>query len=149
MWRLGRRVAHTRLRAPPPPATPYRTQCSSVTAVEGAVPPGVTAIRNRGDAIKAANALWAAAKTGRVFAVDTEVANIDLSTQGPVGNGDVICASVHGGGDVDFGSGPNLWVDNWGDAAGVLQEFKDVLQSHDVKKVGLFPLREKIGYVRC
>jgi hypothetical protein len=34
-----------------------------------------------------------------------QVADIDLKSVGPVGNGKVICLSVYGGPDVDFGTG--------------------------------------------
>ena len=61
--------------------------------------------------------------SARVWAADTEVAYIDVKTQGPVGNGRVICLSLYGGPDVDFGDGPGsaVWVDNFGAAEGVLQ----------------------------
>jgi DNA polymerase I-like protein with 3'-5' exonuclease and polymerase domains len=73
-----------------------------------------------------------------VWACDTEVADIDLSLQGPVGNGRVTCVSIyskcfHG----DFGDGPGcaLWIDNLGDAEGVLQEFKAWFEDDTVRKV--------------
>lgn len=53
---------------------------------------------------------------GRMFACDTEVADIDVKKQSPCGNGTVVCASIYAGPDVDFGSGPRLFVDNWGEA---------------------------------
>jgi hypothetical protein len=34
-----------------------------------------------------------------------QVADLDLKAQGPVGNGRVICISIYGGPDVDFGHG--------------------------------------------
>lgn len=66
---------------------------------------------------------------------DTEVRDIDLDTQSPVGHGVVICASVYSGPNVDYGNGPRLWIDNMDGAEGVLQQFKDVLQDHTLKKV--------------
>jgi DNA polymerase-1 len=60
---------------------------------------------------------------------------IDLTSQGPVGNGVVTCASVYCGPDVDFGSGPCLWVDNLDSAEGVLDVFKDYFESTAVRKV--------------
>lgn len=55
---------------------------------------------------------------GRIFACDTEVMNIDLSSESPCGHGDVICFSIYCGDDADFtaGNGPScqkshLWVD--------------------------------------
>jgi hypothetical protein len=101
-----------------------------------AAPPGVTAVRSK-EAAQHAVRVWieAAGQGNRVFAVDTEVASIDLTSESPVGHGTVICASVYGGPDVDFGSGPKLWIDNHGDAEGILQEFKGVLESHEIRKV--------------
>eukprot|EP01036_Dinobryon_divergens_P031325 gene31325-40700_t len=66
-----------------------------------------------------------------VFACDTEVADIDLKTQGPVGNGKVICISVYAGEDFDFGFGKGhaLW------AEGVLAEFKEWFENPNYKKV--------------
>ncbi len=73
----------------------------------------------------------------RYWACDTEVADIDVKSQGPVGNGRVTCMSLFGGPDVDFGEGPRnvLWIDNYGDCAGLLQHFKDWLQDPSYKKV--------------
>ena len=73
----------------------------------------------------------------RYWACDTEVADIDVKTQGPVGNGYVICLSIYGGPDVDFGDGPGaaLWIDNHGEAEGVLQEFKGWLEDESILKV--------------
>lgn len=45
-------------------------------------------------------------------ACDTEVADIDLDSQSPVGHGVVTCASVYSGPHANFGSGPKLWIDN-------------------------------------
>lgn len=72
-----------------------------------------------------------------VWACDTEVADIDLKTQGPVGNGKVTCVSVYGGTEVDFGDGPGgtLWVENIGAAAGVLQELRGFFEDPAAKKV--------------
>ena len=38
-----------------------------------------------------------------VWACDTEVADIELKVEGPVGNGKATCVSIYGGPDVDFG----------------------------------------------
>jgi DNA polymerase-1 len=74
-----------------------------------------------------------------IWACDTEVADIDVKTQGPVGNGKVICISIYGGPDFDFqmgeGKGSALWVDNIGDATGVLNEFKIFFESEKYKKI--------------
>lgn len=69
-----------------------------------------------------------------VHAVDTEVSEIDVKVQSPVGNGKVICASIFSGPDVDYGTGPRLWIDNLDAAEGVLLEFKGVLEDRSVLK---------------
>lgn len=70
------------------------------------------------------------------WACDTEVADIDLKNVGPVGNGRVVCFSVYGGPDVDFGSGPDkaLWVENLGKSEGVLEEFRSFFEDEGLKK---------------
>ncbi|KAA0167896.1 hypothetical protein FNF31_00224 [Cafeteria roenbergensis] len=65
---------------------------------------------------------------------DTEVSHIDVKTQGPVGNGRVICASFYCGPEYDFGAGPRVWVDNLGEAEGVLNVFADFLKDPTKKK---------------
>jgi len=73
-----------------------------------------------------------------IWACDTEVADIDLKTQGPVGNGKVTCVSIFGGPEVDFGEGPGtaVWVENiGGEAEGLLQLFKPWFESNKFKKV--------------
>jgi hypothetical protein len=71
-----------------------------------------------------------------VWACDTEVADIDLKKVGPVGNGTVICASIYGGDDVDFGDGnTTLWIKNDGSSEGVLQYFKDWFENDYYQKV--------------
>jgi len=50
--------------------------------------------------------------TGTTSLLLCQVINIDIKGQSPVGNGTVICASVYCGPDVDFGTGPTLWIDN-------------------------------------
>lgn len=66
---------------------------------------------------------------------DTEVSEIDVTTQSPVGNGKVICASFYSGPDIDFGTGPRVWVDNMGDAEGTLAVFKAFLEDPSRNKV--------------
>jgi hypothetical protein len=71
------------------------------------------------------------------WACDTEVANIDVKTQGPVGNGNVICVSIYGGPTVDFGAGPGsvLWIENMNQSTNLLQEFKPWFEDSRFKKV--------------
>lgn len=63
-----------------------------------------------------------------MHAWDTETIDIDPKLETPVGNGKIICASAFAGPDIDFGNGPWLFIDNYADAKGVLQEFKEYLE---------------------
>ena len=51
--------------------------------------------------------------------------NIDVKTQGPVGNGQVTCVSMYGGPDIEFpmGKGFAIWIENIGQAKGLLKEY--------------------------
>ncbi len=71
----------------------------------------------------------------RIHAWDTETINIDAKEQSPVGNGKIICATVFVGPDIDFGSGPRLFIDNYADADGIIMEFKDYLEDPRYLKV--------------
>eukprot|EP01041_Mallomonas_annulata_P002582 gene2582-5051_t len=75
-----------------------------------------------------------------IWACDTEVDKIDIKTQGPVGNGEVTCVSIYGGPSIDFGLGEGpgsaLWIENIGDAQGLLKEvFQDWFADERYKKV--------------
>lgn len=82
------------------------------------------------DTLKTANVVWAC---------DTEVADIDVKTVGPVGNGRVTCVSIYGGPSIDFGFGEGpgsaLWVDNLGDDSLLREEFKEWFENNNYKKV--------------
>lgn len=71
-----------------------------------------------------------------MHAVDTEVVDLDLEEQSPVGHGRIICASLYSGPNVDYGSGPRVWVDcNGENGAAVLAAFKPALEDPTVRKV--------------
>jgi hypothetical protein len=95
----------------------------------------VISILNREDAKRALEVLYK--RSDVYWGCDTEVANIDVKTQGPIGNGNVICMSIYGGPTVDFGNGPGsvLWIENLNQSAGLLQEFKPWLEDSRYKKV--------------
>jgi hypothetical protein len=42
----------------------------------------------------------------------SQVADIDVKSRSPVGQGRVICASIYSGPNIDYGSGPCVWIDN-------------------------------------
>ena len=78
------------------------------------------------------------ANKDKVWGCDTEVADINVKTEGPVGNGKVVCVSIYGGPHVDFGDGPGsaLWIENiGGEAEGILQIFKAWFEDDEYMKV--------------
>ena len=70
-----------------------------------------------------------------IHACDTEVADIDIKSEGPVGNGYVTCLSIYSGPSLDFGNGPRIWVDNLDSATGTLDYMKEFLESKSIKKI--------------
>lgn len=88
-------------------------------------PPHVLVVNTLAGAQAAAARLLSPELRGRVFACDTEVSAIDVTSQSPCCHGDLICFSIHCGPDVDFGGGASpsvqstLWVDTYldGDAS--------------------------------
>jgi len=98
---------------------------------------GVTIVRTVAQA-RAVIALVAKLPRSTVHAWDTEVVDIDLDTQSPVGHGRVICASFFSGPDVDYGAGPRVWIDALpgpGEGGEVLRAFKPLLEDEGVRKV--------------
>lgn len=71
------------------------------------------------------------------WACDTEVMDIDVKTQGPVGNGKVTCVSIYGGPEVQFrqGKGYAIWIENIGYADGLLQYFKEWFENTKYLKI--------------
>jgi len=101
---------------------------------------GVTIIRTKADALIALQALMNAPLETTFHACDTEVMDIDLSKEGPVGNGYVTCLSIYSGPHFDYGVpnstvGSALWIDNLDDSFGILEVFKPFLESPVHKKV--------------
>ncbi|KAG8046620.1 hypothetical protein GUJ93_ZPchr0008g11438 [Zizania palustris] len=74
-----------------------------------------------------------------IHACDTEVANIDVKEETPVGHGEVICFSIYSGnsdGQVDFGNGKTcIWVDVLDGGRDVLMEFATFFEDSSIKKV--------------
>ena len=99
------------------------------------VPAGVTLVK---DALSAAHVVEVLRAQGPacVHAVDTEVVDLDLEEQSPVGHGRIICASLYSGPTVDYGSGPRVWIDCTGeDGSAALAAFKPALEDPAVRKV--------------
>lgn len=95
----------------------------------------ITVVRTAADAQRALAVLRQHPKA--VWACDTEVDELDVKSQSPVGNGRVICASVYGGESVNFGGGNGgvLWIENAGESRGVLSEFRDWFEDEGARKV--------------
>ena len=62
------------------------------------------------------------------MAWDTETINLEVKETSPVGNGDIICASLFAGPDIDFGNGARVFIDNYADAKDVIMVFKEYLE---------------------
>ncbi|PRP82180.1 hypothetical protein PROFUN_10451 [Planoprotostelium fungivorum] len=100
--------------------------------VERCTPSGVTVVRTREKAREVVAQLMT--YRDKTHAIDTEVVDIDLEFS-PVGQGKIICISIYCGPNVDFGNGPKIWVDNFGECEGVLDEFKPYLEDETIPKV--------------
>ncbi|EFA79328.1 mitochondrial DNA polymerase A [Heterostelium album PN500] len=69
-------------------------------------------------------------------ACDTEVVDLDLKKQSPIGHGRIICFSVYCGPDIDFGTGSRLWVDTMGEQGNeILEVFRPYFESESIYKV--------------
>jgi DNA polymerase-1 len=98
-------------------------------------PMRITKVSTEQDARRVLEILNSEKVRSRYHACDTEVMDIDVRKQSPVGNGIVTCATVFVGDDVDFGDGPNLWIDNLDAAEGILMLFQDYFEDENIKKV--------------
>ncbi|KAL5214039.1 hypothetical protein ABZP36_003191 [Zizania latifolia] len=74
-----------------------------------------------------------------IHACDTEVANIDVKQETPVGHGEVICFSIYSGNsdaEADFGNGKTcIWVDVLDGGRDVLMEFAPFFEDPSIRKV--------------
>ncbi|KAK3141378.1 hypothetical protein QOZ80_4BG0333170 [Eleusine coracana subsp. coracana] len=74
-----------------------------------------------------------------IHACDTEVSNIDVKQETPVGHGDVICFSIYSGSsgaEADFGNGKTcIWVDVLDRGRDVLMEFAPFFEDPSIRKV--------------
>lgn len=95
--------------------------------------PGVTIIRTVADAKRAIKILYEF--RDRVHAWDTETVDLEVKEESPVLNGKVICLQAFLGMDVPFWNGPRLFVDNFCDAEGIIQEFSEYFADPSVKKI--------------
>lgn len=59
---------------------------------------------------------------------------MDPKKEAPVGHGRIICASMFVGPEFDFGNGPKLFIDNFGENAGLIDIFKPYFEDSTYKK---------------
>lgn len=95
--------------------------------------PGITIVRNKDQAKRVIEILNQ--NSNRIHAWDTETIGFDVKEQSPVGNGSIICATAFIGPEVNFGTGSKLFIDNYADSLGVIDEFKDYFENPDIYKV--------------
>lgn len=73
-------------------------------------PPGVTIVRDVETAKQVVSELRQLSGPNYFHACDTEVMDLDLNIEGPVGHGKCTCVSIYVGPDLDFGNGPRIWI---------------------------------------
>lgn len=96
-------------------------------------PSGITMVSTKSEALSIVEKLYK--YPDRVHAWDTETINVNIKEESPVGNGFCICASAFIGPEVDFGSGPKLFINNYKESEGVLNIFKDYFEDPNIFKV--------------
>lgn len=96
-------------------------------------PEGVTIVRDKETAKNVIKQLLSL--TDRYHACDTEIINSDLKKSVYLVKPKVICASIYCGPDINFGSGPKIWIDNLDECEGVLDMFKEYFENENIKKV--------------
>jgi hypothetical protein len=52
---------------------------------------------------------------------------LDIKNETPVGKGRIIAASFFAGPHYNFGTGPRVFIDNFGENAGLINYFKEYL----------------------
>lgn len=65
----------------------------------------------------------------KIVACDTETIDLDPKKEAPVGNGRIICASIFAGPEFNFGNGPKLFIDNFGENSGLIDVLKPFWES--------------------
>ena len=115
-------------------------------------PPDVFIVNTLEAAKRVAARLASSEFTGRIFACDTEVMDIDVTKHSPCCHGRVLCFSVYCGPDVDFSGEPTspgtplrsmLWVDTYLDgdeakqeeAGAIIEAFRPFFEASDLHKV--------------
>lgn len=120
---------HASSRPSVPPRYPHQLSHTPLSL------PDVTVVRDRRSAARVVAQLMRL-PSDVLVAWDTETTAVNPAKESPVGKGRVICATAYAGPEVDFGSGPRLFVDCLDGESGerLLQVFKHYFES-DSKKV--------------
>lgn len=98
---------------------------------------GTTVVRTREEAQEVLKVLEELRGPERYHAIDTEVRGWEPALS-PYGHGEIICFSIYCGDDVNFGSGPRLWVDNLnedGTLRDLVECFREYLEDEGIQKV--------------
>jgi DNA polymerase-1 len=95
--------------------------------------PSVTIVRDIQHAKRCVEILKNAGN--RFHAWDTETVGIDPKLNSPVTHGKIICFSCFAGPDLDFGNGPRLFIDNYGECENIVNEFKEYFENPQYLKV--------------
>lgn len=130
------------------------SQEAAIAAAYVNEPPPDVHVVNTLAAAQAAAARLLSFPAGTVFACDTEVMDIDVTSHSPCCHGRVICFSVYAGPTVHWGQQQEeaeqgaplrtmLWVDTWldgdearaGEAAAIIETFRPFWESEQLKKV--------------
>ena len=68
----------------------------------------------------------------------SQVSDINIKKESPVGHGNVICFSIYCGPDADFGNGKNcIWVDVLDTQSEIWLAFKDYFEDSTIRKVSV------------
>ena len=94
--------------------------------------PGVTIIRDEASARRALEIIKGL--RDRVHAWDTETIDLEVKEESPVGKGKIMCFTGFFGPDVDFGTGPRLFIDNMTSPVDLVQVFKEYFEDETYLK---------------
>ncbi|GAQ90985.1 DNA polymerase I superfamily [Klebsormidium nitens] len=124
--------------APPPEPLPVPTEAEAKAAVAAALAARDEAVLLVSDLAEAERVaeLALTSHRARVFACDTEVMEIDVKKESPVGHGMMTCFTFYAGPDVDWGAGNScVFVDLLGGGQELLAPFKSFFEDPTIKKV--------------
>lgn len=124
--------------APPPEPLPVPTEAEVKEAVAAALAARDEAVLLVSDLAEAERVaeLALTSHRARVFACDTEVMEIDVKKESPVGHGVMTCFTFYAGPDVDWGGGnSSVFVDLLGGGQELLAPFKSFFEDPTIKKV--------------